>query len=317
MRKLVVILLIIFFPITSWGEEKERSDSFEYFQFEIKEWISQGDSDWLKSFMFAGYKIESELEFEDIDAPITIFTAKGKPGLYWLTLQGSLGFGKIDSGKSTDTDLIDGWLISESEADLDGDIFMADTTLFLRLFPWEEKSSSYLDGFIGFSYYREKLNMTNGVQTKNSWILPTPLGPFQGLNSTYEFRWTSLPVGLKGNLVLNKEVAPGLYSISLVGSAAFGYSSYRGEGTWNLRTDWKQNPSFKHEATGSVFLFNSGLIYQPIKHISIGAGYQLQRYRAKDGTETIFFANGREVKTSLDEVNSTRHGPYVLISGQF
>ncbi len=317
MKKPILFLLFMLFPVSSWGAEKESPEPFKYVQFEVREWISYGDSDWLKSFDVVGLKGESELKFENIDAPITQLTLRVKPALYWLTLQGSIGFGEIDSGKVTDADRLDGWTFSESESDLDSDIFMADATLFLRLFPWEEKSPSYLDAFIGFSYYREELNITNGEQTINSWLNPVPSGPFAGLDSSYEFRWTSIPVGVKGNLALNKEVTPWLYEFSLNGQAGFGYSSYRGEGIWNLRTDLEQDPSFEHEADGYVLLLNFGINYKPIECFSLGAGYQVQRYRAHNGTDRMFHADGTESELDLEAVNSSRHGPYFLISGQF
>ncbi len=55
------------------------------------------------------------------------------------------------------------------------------------------------DLFIGYNRYEDKRRMRNGVQVVASdyFIAPTPpLGPIDGLDSTYNFKWTGAPVFL-------------------------------------------------------------------------------------------------------------------------
>jgi hypothetical protein len=119
-------------------------------------------------------------------------------------------------------------------------------------------------------------------------------------------------------LALNKEASPGLYNISLAGSASAGFVRYLGEGVWNLRDDFEKDPSFRHEADNGISTFTElGLVYQPIRYISLGVGYQFLFFGAWNGTDTTFFSDGTEASTPLDEVQSYRHGPYISFSGQF
>lgn len=255
---------------------------------------------------------ESILKFEDIDAPVTLFNLQAKPGIYWLTFDATLGSGNIESGTTSDTDKTEGVIWSKSKSDTDGDLFSLDFRVCQRISPWEEKSPSYLDLFLGYAYYKEKLHITNGNQ-----IIP-PFGPFRGLDSSYEFVWQSYLLGLKGNLALNKDTSPGLYNISLAGLVSAGFTRYRGEGVWNLRGDFEKDPSFRHESDNGISTScELGVVYQPIRYISLGVGYQLIYYEAWNGTDKTFFSDGTDTSTPLDEVQSYRHGPYIAFSGQF
>lgn len=317
MKKIVIgLLTAIFFlhgdpPASAEGE---RNGPFEYIQAEVREWLSFGDSKWRISFFDIDRRGDGEsiLEFEDIDAPVTLLSLQGKPGIYWLTLEGAMGFGNIESGTTVDTDQTEGNIWSKSESDTDGDLFLLDFRVYQRITPWEEESPSYLDAFLEYTYFKEKLHITNGDQ-----IIP-PYGSFSYLNSTYEFVWQSYSLGLKGNLALNEEASPGLYNISIAGSASGGLVRYRGEGVWNLRDDFEQDPSFRHESDHGVSAFTElGFVYQPIRYISIGIGYQFLYFEAWSGTDITFFSDGTEASTRLDEVLSYRHGPYIAFSGQF
>ncbi len=316
MKKVTVYLLIAIFISPIVGTAKaEENKPFELIDIEVREWFSSGESSWQISF---GSNGKSILEYKDIDAPISIVTARIKPGPYWLTLEGSGGFGEIDSGTQVDTDKLGSFVFSESESDVDGDVLIVDVNVALRIVPWDKNSPSYLDAFVGVQYYQEKLHMTNGVQTINSDLNAVPLGPFdEELDSTYDFNWLSFPVGLKGNLALNKKASPGLYNFSLTGAASIASTSYYGEGVWNLRDDFEQSPSFAHEAEGYAVSGELGAVYQPIRYISIGGGYTFYSFEARDGTDTTYFSNGVTVDVPLDEVSSLRHGPYVFVSGQF
>ena len=319
MGKGVLILLTAIYMFfhgagTIWAEE-EKNEPYKYVQVEIREWFSYGYSSWRISFVdtIRGGDGESILEFEDLNAPITLGTLRVKPGLDWLTLEGTFGSGNVSSGTTIDTDQTEGLVWSKSESDTDGDISIVDLKLAARIAPPEAESKTYLDGFIGYQYYREKWHITRGEQ-----VIPDS-GPFAGrLNSSYEFVWESYPIGLKGNLSLEPERKSWLYDLSVNGSSSLGFIRYRGEGVWNLRSDFEQDPSFKHEADEGVAIFiEFGVVYRPVRYVSIGTGYQLLSYNAWNGTDTTFFSDGSEGTTRLDEVRSFRHGPYISLSGQF
>jgi opacity protein-like surface antigen len=318
MRSVAVSLVAAVFIFHSMGgaiasakeETKEKNEPFNYIQAEGRLWLSIGESNW-RSFTSTA---ESELEYKNIDAPIALTTLRVKPGpkLFWLTLEGAIGIGNIDSGKEMDIDSSIVGVTSDTEADIDGDIEIIGGKIAIRFYPWDEKSSSYIDGIFGYIYQKEKLNITDGVQ-----IVPNT-GPFGGLDSSYEFRWESYPLGLRGKWSLIEEPRPFLYDISLAASGSVGRISYQGEGILNLRTDLAQDPSFKHETNEGYAVFaEGGVIYQPVRYISIGVGYQFSQFMAWDGTETTFNANGTETKRELDKVETLRYGSYLFISAQF
>lgn len=297
-------------------------EPFKLIETEFREWFSEGESMWRISFFddFWG-RGESKLEFQGVDSFVHMGTVRVRPWVYWLTLEGTMGHGDIDKGEVTDSDMFEDWRFewsewkdvwSESKSDLDGDITIMDAKLFLRIYPWKKDTPYYVDGFAGYNYYRERYHITNGTQTIPDW------GDFDGLNSNYEFLWESYPVGLKFNWDINKEVHPGLYNFAVVTSISGGLAKYRGEGIWNLREDFRHDPSFKHEVDQGFALFwDIGLIYQPIRYMSLKAGYQLYRFEAQDGEDTTYFSDGTEYTTDLDKVESTRSGPYVSFSLQF
>lgn len=304
------------------GKNGEKSKEFEYIQAEIREWYTYGDSFFRISFFHPFWgRGESILEFNGIDAPITIATLRLRPGVYWLTFEGSYGEGNIDSGKQIDTDLWEDWRFevsgwkdvwSESEADVDGDVTIIDTKMVLRLYPRKENPPYYLDLTAGYIYYREKLHMTNLDQT-----IPD-LGRFEGLNQTYEFEWESYPIGLKANWKIINKPRPWVYGFYVNGSASAGPIKYRGEGVWNLRSDLAQDPSIRHEADeGFAIFLDANLNYQPIRYVTFGLGYQYYHFEAQNGTDMRFFADGSEYSGDLDKVKSLRQGPYASFPVQF
>jgi hypothetical protein len=328
MRRCIVSLILVVFIFYSHGveavteERVKKREPYKYVQAEVREWYSYGDSMWRISFFspFWG-RGESILEFNGIDAPVTLGTLRLKPGLYWLTLEGTYGTGDIDSGKTVDTDSYEDWLFgwsnwedvwSESESDTDGDVTVIDTRMALRIYPWEENPRYYLDLTVGYIYFQERLHITNGYQT-----IPAT-GPFNGLNSTYDFMWESYPVGLRTKWNITQKVRPWLYNFYFSGSASAGPIRYKGEGVWNLRDDFEKDPSFRHEANEGFAIFvDINLNYQPIEYITLGVGYQYYHFEAQDGTDTTLFSDGTEGVADLDKVKSLRHGPYISLSGQF
>jgi hypothetical protein len=321
-----LFLVVFLFVSEGYAAEEKKSppakESFKLIETEFREWFTGGESMWRVSYFtpFWG-RGESKLEYQGVDSFVHMGTVRVRPGLYWLTLEGTMGHGDIDKGEMIDSDMYENWLFgwsgwrdvwSESKSELDGDITIIDAKLSLRVYPWEEKTPYYVDIFAGYNYYRERYHITNGKQT-----IPA-FGAFDGLNSNYEFLWESYPVGLKFNWDVNKEVHPWLYNFAIASSISVGPVKYRGEGIWNLRPDFKHDPSFEHEADQGYALFGDiGLIYQPIRYISFKAGYQFYQFEAQDGTDTTFFADGTEDSTDLDQVKSSRFGPYVSFSLQF
>src|SRR3989304_1444606 len=160
--------------------------------------------------------------------------------------------------------------------------------------PEERFNELYLDLLIGYQKWREEITMTNGYQETGG-----TLGPFSGLNSKYEFIWKSIRIGLEGGL-------PAYKGFSFMGSAIFiPYTEYEGKGIWNLRTDFKQNPSFTHDAKGGYGLqAEAAIAYYLYPAMDIKAGYRYWYIKSADGSVGI---------TQLNEAVSERQGFFLDI----
>jgi len=228
----------------------------------LKGWFSQADAKWRISFPYvtsggqAG-KIESELRFNDIDSPLAVVTGGGKIGSRF-SFDILYGAGDIARGRGTDTDRFipssgSGLEFSQSQNDISGDVMMWGGNLYYnnKLLPGAGSGPWGL--VVGFLHYEDNLTLRNGAQTNTVPFegLNMPLGPFSGLNSTFNFEWNMLKVGVLRRARLSKGFSySGLF-------AAYPYVDYRGEGYWNLRAgtnpnDFRmQSPNFIQQASTS------------------------------------------------------------------
>jgi len=234
---------------------------------------------------------QADLEFKDLDSLITTFTVRVKP-IYWLQFEGSAGFGDIDEGIATDQTRVGGAVVLESDIEASGKLTTYEARSYIRLFPWEEHSGSYLDGFVGYQYHEERILFGDARQR-----IPVD-GKTYPIDFDYECEFHSVPIGLKGNLVLNENIRPWLYSVSLKGLVASGM-------TW------------RDDNEGYLVMGELGITYKPVKYFSIGAGYQLQRYEGIGGKDEIYDDRMGKFEADVEEVKLIRHGPYFLISAQF
>jgi hypothetical protein len=149
---------------------------------------------------------------------------------------------------------------------------------------------------IGFSFHGQNLTITEGFQT-----IP-PLGPFPGLNSSYDAEWYGPWVGLELNAKIYKRDVTSPAHEFLFG-IEYHWADYYAEANWNLRTDLAHPKSFEHEADGSgiVFWFGHNYFFNP--QWSLNIIYKYQKWETDPGIDRVFFADGTEAVTRLNEVN--------------
>jgi opacity protein-like surface antigen len=177
---------------------------------------------------------------------------------------------------------------------------------------------------VGYLHYADNLTITKGVQTVsvtfdgNSF---PPVGPFpssQVLNSTFDFTWNALKVGVTNQAAITKELSfDGMLSFYPV-------VRYTSEGFWNLRagsapSDFRrQFPNFTQQSsTGYGYEATLGLSYEPTENFLLSAGYRYFYLYANNGTDTVYFANGTTSDSTLDWVTVTRHGAYAEVMFKF
>ncbi len=169
-----------------------------------------------------------------------------------------------------------------------------------------------LELLLGWFRYEDRIDITNGVQ-----VIP-PSGPFSGLRSEYTFEWQGFRTGLKYEWDFIRRPSRFLYALGVKAWGAYLWGvDYDGEGIWNLRTDFAQNPSFAHEADGDGFEGQIGVFYSPLKHLKADLSYRYLSLRGDDGTDTTFFSDGTIGEANLDKVRSRRQGILFLLSYSF
>ncbi len=316
----VLISLLAFFALPAHAAEKNSEDSA--WTFGIEEWFTQADAGWQISFSYNGPTsgpgtVESELKFERINSPITLLKGSRPLGTDW-SLDASLGIGNINSGQGTDTDRFlplsgAGYIFSESKQDLSGDVLLLEINAYRR----RNQSSNPWGLIVGFLHYEDRLRIRNGVQTISVSFDgggTVPLGPFPGLDSTFDFYWTALKVG---SLYEWKAIK----RLSLTGSLSlYPVTVYYGEGFWNLRagTDFRSNgPSFTHLSLGYGYEAMLGITILITQRADFSAGYRYLQLKARNGTDTTYFVDGTTGTADLDWAEVTRHGAYAKFMFRF
>ena len=301
--------------------------------FGIQGWLSQADAKWQISFPYrtqAGQtgRIESELTYEKIDSPMTFLTGGMGIGPFF-SFDGLIGSGSIRGGRSTDTDRFvqnggGGLEFSQSASDVDGDVTLGEINFYYNNHRLTGRRSSPWGAVFGYSHYQDELRVTNGVQIVSvnfdgtSFPPPGPFPPTQVLNSTFNFYWNAIKLGILPQFeVTNRLTVSGMFAV-------YPFVSYRGEGYWNLRTgnnpsDFRsQSPNFIQESTtGHGYEATLGLRYHASEVIELSAGYRYFYLYASNGIDTVYFADGSSAQSNLDWATVTRHGMYAELMYRF
>ena len=333
---MLLFLIFFLFPLTCVAGYLDNSGDDEpdiNAALGVQGWFSQADAKWQISFPYttaAGVagKIESRLDYRKIDSPLVIATAGGNVAPRFA-FDVVYGFGSITGGRGTDTDRFlpssgGGVEFSRSTNSLDGDVRLWGINFYYNTSRFADTQAGPWGFVLGFLHYGDNLRMTNAVQTVSvpfdGTIFPL-LGPFpanQVLNSTYDFSWNLLKTGV----VNHAELTEGLtYTGTL---SIFPYVDYQGEGYWNLRagtnpSDFRlQSPNFIQKSKkGYGYEISLGLGYDIWENVELSAGYRYMYLYAGNGTDTVYFADGSTVESTLDWVTVSRHGAYAELFFRF
>ena len=222
-------------------------------------------------------------------------------------LKGELAYGLILDGKNQDSDY---WgdnrtfEFSRSNNSADG----GDTWDFSVGFGYEFLFASGRFGLVplfGLSYHGQDLTMTNGVQTVAAYGFENlvSLGPFPGLNSTYNTDWYGPWTGLDFKIRTLKKDKKQLGHEFLLGIEYHFYAEYYARANWNLRSDFAHPLSFEHEADGSGVILKGGYKYFLNVRWSLDFNGKYQKWETDPGTDRVFFSDGTMSETPLNEVN--------------
>lgn len=306
MKRILLLSAFLFANPLGWSQTAQIGDRLEL---EAGLWLSTGDAEWTErgrsgdGIFIDQYR--SLLEYENNDAPMLLLEAS-----YRLTDRFSIGArygtGSIDDADGADNDWVSGpaldreFYISRSENDLDGDTSLWDIEIKYAL-PIAQDGFS-LDVYGSFGNYKDEFVSSNGRQVI---VDESPVfGEIPGLNSTYDFDWNAITVGLEGRW---KPEAASKWGIDgKIGLMP--WVDYEGEAFWNLRTDFKRTPpNFVHEADGGIGFEAQIAASFKVQRVEGRLGYWYRQYEADDGLSETFFADGSSAFANL-EAEANRHG---------
>ena len=234
----------------------------------------------------------SDIEIYQVNMNAHICVGSQDPARAGAYFRGHVGYGWIVQGENQDSDY-DGndrtleWSRSNNNSD-DGDV--KDVSLGIGLCFKRMGDRLALKPLVGYSYHEQNLTATDGFQT-----IP-PLGPFPGLDSTYEIQWKGPWIGADLDFAVNRNF---LLAILL----EYHWAHYEAEADWNLRTDLAHPKSFEHTADGNGVVLSFSLGYSFSKNWSADLQMDYQKWDTENGTHRVFFADGSTGTTRLNGVN--------------
>lgn len=301
-------------PVTQWTQIR----SSNYLNIGLGTLFSRGTCSWEISFPDRSGRSKSSLDFNGNPSAIPFLFLDLKHPDSTLTLGFQFGKGGTGGGKGVDSDYTSDNLYLRSEFDL-----AIDTVFGIIDIQSAYVSASHprwvLKPFLGWQHYEEKVRMHNG-----RWTILYRVGsnqPLEGLGSRYDFNWDVLRLGIKGEVDLLTPAPPRIAQLKLKSTlAVFPFIHYRGEGTWNLRDDLNQNPSFIHEGDNLGFMGLDGgisLAFFPLPWLEFEAGARLFYFSVQDGSNSTFFSNNTSAIVTLEEAKALRLGFFFQIMGRF
>jgi hypothetical protein len=213
----------------------------------------------------------------------------------------SISKGYIYAGENQDSDYNsnnrgDEWSRSNNSAD-SGDVIDLSIGAGYRFRFYGDRLG--IIPLVGLSQHEQNLNMTDGYQTIGA---EEDLGPFQGLDSSYNACWTGPWLGL--DVTYTSEL-PYRWAQQIGFDVGFEYhwADYQATAKWNLRTDFDQDKSFIHNADGTGIVVNGGCRIALSTHWGIQLRGNYQQWRTDAGTDRVYGSNGTVSETVLNEVN--------------
>lgn len=169
--------------------------------------------------------------------------------------------------------------------------------------PYFESDQFDVTLLAGYSQHEQKLMVTDGYQTLESYY-SLPIGPFDGLFSSYRTKWKGPWLGVEMNTKIKK--FGGLFRMEYHNVDYYAYAD------WNLRTTFQHPKSYDHTAEGSGLVFNLGVDYALTDNFTVDLKADIQDWSTGNGIDTVYFVDGT---TSQTRLNSVDWRSYALMLG--
>jgi len=305
---LVFFIFLLPNPVPAQNENRiaENRTSPVDSKFDVSLGHRVGELDWNIASDLSGTatpNILSELSWEELK----IFQVEANNRtVFWkvFVVKSSVAYGWIYDGENQDSDYLGDnrtYEFSRSNNRNDeGNVLDVSGGLGIQL--------SFGSGFfsfvplVGYSYNEQNLNMTDGFQTI-TWVPGGPsLGPFAGLDSTYETEWKGPWAGF--DLIFRSMDKQSIFTeIELLIGFEYHWANYEAVADWNLRSDLQHPKSFEHDADGNGIVIKTKLTvaYNHRWGMNLSLGYQ--SWWTGAGVDRVFFSDGNISQTQLNEVN--------------
>lgn len=266
-------------------------------------WSIAGSSD--------GPNVLSELAFErieivEIGAGLELRSPTGLEAHLGLRVGEIVDGGVRDSDYSGDDRSLE-WSRSENAVE-DDDVWDASAGIGWA-FDWVDPESgraARLVPMVGYAVSEQALRMSEGNQTVSEPALappgfsPQPLGPFPGLDSTYETEWMGPWVGLHGLFQASASWSAGL-------AVEYHWFDYEAVADWNLREDFQHPRSFEHEAEGEGWRLALKGTRRLGPRSDLTVGLRLRNFETDAGVDRVFLSDDPSLPPELrNQVLETR-----------
>ena len=163
---------------------------------------------------------------------------------------------------------------------------------------------------VGFSSHRQTFTMTNGNQTVCD-SCSRGLGPYAGLNSTFNTHWRGPWLGLDLRLAAAKRW-------TTYAELEYHYSYYDAQADRNLHSDLKHPKSQDQTARGKGTHIGLGMSYALLVPNSFfNVGVKQSQYSTRAGVHNSYLANGTVSSQRLNAVNWRSNTITVGITSQY
>ncbi|VBB05140.1 outer membrane adhesin/peptidase omptin [Lucifera butyrica] len=226
--------------------------------------------------------------------------------------EGSAGYGWIYSGQSEDSDYAGDnrtGMYSRSISN-SGNGHVVDVTLGYGYYiDKQEKSKIAL--IAGYAVNKQYMVMTDGNQIYSDGVYQTqPLGPFDGLNSTYNARWNGPYFGIDIEHQANKK-------LNWFTRLEYHFAEYHGECNWNLQPALAHPKSFEQIADGSGTVLTMGVKYKMDRDWTLQTKVSFSRFNTDTGIFRAYLADGTSAETQLNEADWNSRSISLSITKKF
>lgn len=290
--RLALCLLVLWFLMPAVGAHSAPEDIFD---FRLSGGYRRGGLRWNIAGEYGDPNVLSELTWSELQ--VSEIEAAASLNIEGFTVRAVVGYGCVSGGDVQDSDYdsddrTDEWSRSISKAK-GGYLLHALTGLGYR-FDLRAAPVSLLP-MIGIGFHRQAMKMTGGEQVIATSGRTPPLGPIDGLDSSYTANWLNLWVGLDAEYR-----SAGLLS---AGAAVSVHPSlYYAEADWNLRDDFAHPVSFVHKAFGWGLRGDLWLGVELSRGFLLEGRFAVDYWFAGPGVEETYLAAGGSVETRLNEV---------------